>query len=177
MNHVVADVALINQEGLQFSPRVQAIALGQSVQFTNADNETHNVHVGNDFNESMSPGQPRRFTPTRPGVYTLLCDVHSHMRGYLVVGPTPWVAACTRQGRFRLDGVPDGRYVLDVWHEMGTPLRRVLTVAGGSPVDLGTIAHERPGDEPRRGRRGGRAGAPLVARDREDRPDPGVEPR
>src|SRR3954468_15722692 len=59
--NAVADVALINQEGLQFAPRVQAIALGQSVQFTNADNETHNVHVGNDFNESMSPGQPRRF--------------------------------------------------------------------------------------------------------------------
>src|SRR4051794_4950047 len=60
----VAEVALINQRGLQFSPRVQAIRLGQTLRFTNEDTETHNVHVGNDFNESMSPGQPRSFTPS-----------------------------------------------------------------------------------------------------------------
>src|SRR5947208_1256304 len=32
------DVALVNQRGLQFVPRVQAVALGQSVRFTNEDN-------------------------------------------------------------------------------------------------------------------------------------------
>src|SRR4051812_24000519 len=90
-----AEVALINQRGLQFAPRVQAIALGQTLRFTNEDTETHNVHIGNDFNESMSPGQPRSFTPSRPGVYTLLCDVHSHMRGYVIVSGTPWVRACS----------------------------------------------------------------------------------
>ena len=58
-----AEVALIDQHGLQFVPRVQAITLGQTVRFMNADAETHNVHIGNDFNASMSPGQPRSFTP------------------------------------------------------------------------------------------------------------------
>src|SRR5262245_17273171 len=75
-----ADVAPINQRGLQSTPRVQAIALGQSVRFTNEDAEIHHVHIGNAFNVSMSPGQPHVFTPERPGVYTLLCDVHGHMR-------------------------------------------------------------------------------------------------
>ena len=127
-----AEVALINQHGLQFVPRVQAIALGQTVQFTNADTETHNVHIGNDFNASMSPANPVRFTPPRPGVYTLLCDVHSHMRGYLIVADTPWVRVCTREGRFRFDDVPAGRYVLNVWHEMGPPVRKEVIVAGGA---------------------------------------------
>src|SRR3954447_14823513 len=135
-----AEVALVDQRGLQFVPRVRAIAPGQTVRFTNEDAETHNVHVGNDFNVSMSPGQPRSFTPARPGVYTLLCDVHAHMRGYLVVAASPWVQACTRQGRFRLKDVPDGRYVLNVWHEMGTPLRREVVVAGDGRVDLPTLA-------------------------------------
>jgi high-affinity iron transporter len=134
------EVALVRQQGLQFTPRVQAITLGQSVRFTNADAEIHNVHIGNDFNVSMSPGQPLSFTPQRPGVYTVLCDVHSHMRGYLIVAATPWVQACSRQGRFRFEDVPDGRYVLQVWHEMGAPLRRDVVVAGSGPVDLGTIA-------------------------------------
>ena len=39
------EIALVNQRGLQFTPRVQAIALGQTVRFTNQDSETHNVHV------------------------------------------------------------------------------------------------------------------------------------
>ncbi len=53
------DVVLVNQRGLQFVPRVQAIALGETVRFTNEDGETHNVHVvspGFPFNQSMSAG-------------------------------------------------------------------------------------------------------------------------
>jgi high-affinity iron transporter len=147
---VPADVALIDQRGLQFVPRIQAIGPGQAVQFTNEDSETHNVHIGNDFNASMSPGQPRTFTPTRPGVYPLLCDVHSHMRGYLIVAATPWVQVCSRDGRFRLDGVPDGRYVLEVWHEMGPPVRRDVVVSGDRPIDLATLAMTVPAAPPAR---------------------------
>ena len=133
------DVALVNQRGLQFTPRVQAIALGQTVRFTNQDGETHNVHVissGFAFNHSMAPGRGQDFTPERPGVMILACDVHTHMRGYVVVSPTPWVQVCSREGRFRLEGVPDGRYVLNVWHELGDPLRKDIVVDGGKAVDL-----------------------------------------
>jgi high-affinity iron transporter len=136
-------VVLVNQRGLQFVPRVQAVRLGQAVRFTNGDSETHNVHVispGSDyFNESMAPGQPRDFTPKKPGVVRLACDIHSHMRGYLVVSASPWAQVCAADGRFRLDGVPDGEYRLTVWHEAGDPLRRRVTVAGGEAVDLGAL--------------------------------------
>src|SRR5947209_20595815 len=79
-----SEIALVNQRGLQFTPRVQAIALGQTVRFTNQDGETHNVHVvspGYGFNQSMAPGHFQDFTPERPGVMTLACDIHIHMRG------------------------------------------------------------------------------------------------
>ena len=128
------EIALVNQQGLQFTPRVQAIVLGQSVRFGNKDGETHNVHVitrGLAFNQSMAPGNSVDFTPDRPGVMTLACDIHSHMRGFVVVSPTPWVQVCSRQGRFRLEDVPDGRYELTVWHEMGEPLRQEIVVADG----------------------------------------------
>ena len=133
------EVALVNQRGLQFTPRVQAIALGQTVRFTNQDGETHNVHVvspGFAFNQSMTPGRYQDFTPERPGVMILACDVHLHMRGYVVVSPTPWFQVCSREGRFRLEDVPDGRYVLNVWHEMGEPLRKEIDVEGGKAIEL-----------------------------------------
>jgi high-affinity iron transporter len=137
-----AEVALVNQRGLQFTPRVQAIALGQTVRFTNDDGETHNVHVvspGFGFNDAMGPGQFRDFTPDRPGVMTLACDIHIHMRGFVVVSPTPWVQVCSPAGRFRLEGVPDGRYVLTVWHEMGDPLRTNVDVAGSEALELAPL--------------------------------------
>src|SRR4051812_45876307 len=42
---VPAKVALVNQHGLQFEPRVQVVRVGQTLRFTNQDAETHNVHI------------------------------------------------------------------------------------------------------------------------------------
>ncbi len=133
------DVVLVNQRGLQFIPRVQAIAQGQSVRFTNQDGETHNVHVfgpGMAFNQSMAPGQFRDFLPAEAGVMRLACDIHHHMRGFVIVSPTRWVQVCNREGRFRLDGVPAGHYVLRVWQEMSEPLKRPIEVASGKALEL-----------------------------------------
>ncbi len=135
----VADLTLVNQRGLQFVPRVQAIALGQTVRFTNQDGETHNVHVVSPhfmLNQAMSPGQPLDFTPDHAGVMKLVCDIHHHMRGFVVVSPSPYVQVCDRDGRFRLTGVPAGHYQLNVWHEMGEPLRTELDVTDGKHVEL-----------------------------------------
>jgi high-affinity iron transporter len=137
-----AEVVLVNQHDLQFVPRVQVLKLGRTVRFTNQDGETHNVHVvspGFAFNQSMGPGQFQDFTPDRPGVMRLACDIHIHMRGFVVVSPTPWAQVCGRDGRFRLDGVPDGRYVLTAWHEMGEPLHTNVTVAGGKSLELSPL--------------------------------------
>jgi len=136
------DVALINQQGLQFEPRVQVASVGQTLRFTNQDGETHNVHIltpGFDFNRSMKPNVPAEFVPAKAGLIRLACDIHTHMRGFVVVTASPWAKVCKGGGTFRFAGVPEGRYILNVWHEMGEPLRREVEVKGGEPLDLGTI--------------------------------------
>ena len=137
-----AEVALVHQRGLQFVPRVRVVTLGRTIRFTNDDNEPHNVHVvsaGKQFNRSMAPAKHEDFTPDKPGVVRLACDVHSHMRGYVVVSASPWARVCSAKGNFRLEDVPDGKYTLTVWHEMGDPVRRDVTVEGGEDLDLGTL--------------------------------------
>ena len=134
---------VVNQHGLQFEPRVQVVAVGQPIRFTNQDAETHNVHIltpGFDFNRSMAPNVPATFVPDKPGVIRLACDIHSHMRGYVVATASPWSAICKAGRDFRFEGVPDGSYTLNAWHEMGEPLRRDVEVKGGEAVDVGTIA-------------------------------------
>jgi high-affinity iron transporter len=149
----VAEVAVINQRGLQFVPRIQAITLGQTLRFTNEDAETHNVHIGSradPWNQAMAPGQVLDFTPTWPGELRLMCDVHSHMRGYVIVSRSPWIRVCTREGRFRFEGVPAGRYVLRIWHEVGRPLRKdcVIDPGASGAVDLGSLSLDAPAPAP-----------------------------
>ena len=140
-----ATVALeVGQRGLQFEPRVSAMTRGRALRFTNADPETHSVHIlagDTVFSRSVAPGQRQEYTPTRPGVLQVVCDVHSHMRAFVVVADSPWVKACDREGSFRFRDVPDGAYVLKVWHEAGDGLKveREVAVNGGA-IDLGTVA-------------------------------------
>jgi high-affinity iron transporter len=142
-----AELVLVNQRGLQFVPRVQAIELGQALRFTNQDGETHNIHVVSPhfaLNQSMSPGQPLDFTPDHAGVMKLVCDIHHHMRGFVVVSPSRWFSVCDRDGRFRLAEVPPGHYVLNVWHELGEPLRTELHVIDTQSVEVAPLVLSLP---------------------------------
>ncbi len=145
-----AQVALVNQHGLQFEPRVQVARLGQPIQFANQDAEPHNVHVlapGVSFDRSMAPREAsslrNQFVPDKPGLIRVVCNIHGHMRGYVVVAATPW-AQVVKGGAFRFAGVPEGRYLLDAWHEMGDPIREEVEVKGDDVVDLGTITLKGP---------------------------------
>jgi high-affinity iron transporter len=91
----------------------------------------------------------------------LSCDIHQHMRGYVVVAPTPWVQVCDREGRFRIAGVPCGRYILTAWHEMGDPLRIELDVAGDKPLELPVLVLTVPPATAQRGAVGGDRLAPA----------------
>jgi len=125
---------VISQRGMRFDPRVVALKSGQSLKFTNEDTETHNIHVtasGENFNASVQPGSFMDYQPKGPGVYRILCDVHSHMRGFAVLGATDLIAACKKDGRFTITDVPPGEYRLKIWHELGDPLEQTITVQDG----------------------------------------------
>ncbi len=137
---------VVNQKMLQFRPRVQALQVGRTITFTNADAERHNIHVqgaGVNFNQTIAPGENASFTPEKPGVMHLFCDIHLHMRGFAIVSEGPWITTCDRTGAYRLKDVPEGKYTLHVWHELGDPLAKPVTIEAGQN-DLGTIAVKGP---------------------------------
>jgi len=127
-----AELSLVRQAALQFTPRVVVLRKGQQVRFTNEDSEFHNVHVqarGELFNQTMPPGQPALFTPATTGVLNVLCDIHHHMRAFLIVQDTPWMAACNSKGKFLITDVPPGRYKMSFWHETGgKPIEKSIEV-------------------------------------------------
>jgi hypothetical protein len=51
----------------------------------------------------------------RPGVAKVYCEIHQWMRAAVVVVENPFHALVGPDGRFRIAGVPAGRYRLTVW--------------------------------------------------------------
>jgi hypothetical protein len=55
-----------------------------------------------------------------PGLVTLRCDIHEHMRGLILVLNTPYFVITDEGGRFRLSGLPSGHYTLKAWIDSKT---------------------------------------------------------
>lgn len=119
---------VIDQKNLVFTPRVLPVLKGTTVDFKNSDSVKHNVFSSRKsptvFNlGTYSAGTVMSVTFDKPGVVTLLCNVHSEMSAYVLVLETPYFAVTDREGNFAIAGVPPGTYRINFWHEIlaGTP--------------------------------------------------------
>lgn len=132
---------VIDQQSLRFEPRVVAVRSGTTVEFLNSDPILHNVFSpgwsGEGFDLGTYPsGISRSHTFTEIGPHVILCHVHPEMTAYVVVVPTPYHAVTDARGRFTLEGVPPGRYVVKAWRR-GTGTREdALVVPDGGRTGL-----------------------------------------
>jgi len=132
------------QKDLAFVPSLLPVEVGTRVEFPNFDDTYHNI---------FSYSAPKRFDLGRyrrdeqpvpsqvfdvPGLVTLRCDIHEHMRGILLVLATPYFVVTDADGNYRLSGLPPGRYTLKAWLNSKTTLERPveLTPASELHVDL-----------------------------------------
>jgi plastocyanin len=120
----VPDAAVvIDQQGCLFVPRVAAAQVGQEVRFLNSDPLPHNVHGTPQRSRGWNfmlgvKGASRATTVGAPEpVIEIKCDVHPWMKAYLGAFDHPYFAVTGRDGRFTLENVPPGTYVVTVWHE------------------------------------------------------------
>jgi hypothetical protein len=108
------------QSGMQFRPAVLPIRVGSTVKFPNGDNFYHNV---------FSYSKPKRFDLGRyrkddrppsqvfdsPGLVKLYCEIHQHMRGFILVLDTPYFTRTETNGDYVLKDLPAGKYTLKAW--------------------------------------------------------------
>ena len=117
--------ALMDQREVRFVPRVLAVLVGTTVEFPNNDKTFHNVFSTSEakrFDLGLyAPGKSRSVVFDKAGVVRILCNVHPSMEGYVVVKGHPYYAVTDSRGNYSLNGVPLGKYRLEVWHpELGT---------------------------------------------------------
>lgn len=135
-------VAQLVQKNLTFVPALLPIRTGTKVEFPNLDEQYHNIF-------SYSPAKRfdlGRYRPDekpipsqlfdQPGLVTLRCDIHEHMRGVVLVLDTPHFTMTDATGAFRLTGLPAGRYTLKVWIDSKTTRERPVELADGATLHV-----------------------------------------
>src|SRR6266403_2186178 len=132
----------VGQKDLTFIPALLPIEVGTRVQFPNLDDTYHNIF-------SYSPVKRfdlGRYRPEErpipseifdtPGQETLRCNIPEHMRGLILVLNTPYFVVTDPDGRFRLSGLPLGRYVLKAWIDSTTTREKPVELNNGETLHI-----------------------------------------
>jgi plastocyanin len=128
------------QKDLTFQPSILPVLVGTKVEFPNLDDTYHNVFSYSpakrfDLGRYRSDERP---IPSEvfdvPGLVTLRCDIHEHMRALILVLDTPHFVVSDKEGIYRLDGLPPGNYVVKVWLDSRTTLERRVHLENGSAL-------------------------------------------
>lgn len=81
--------ATIKIRNFKFEPANVAIAVGETVQFINLDEEPHTAtSTDGVFNsKGLDTNQTWNYTATKPGTFPYICSIHPFMKGTLTVTP------------------------------------------------------------------------------------------
>lgn len=135
-------VTQITQKDLTFLPSLLPVQVGTKVEFPNFDDTYHNIF-------SFSP--PKRFDLGRyrsdekpvpsqvfdvPGLVTLRCDIHEHMRALILVLDTPHFVITDADGNFRMAGLPDGRYTVKAWVDSKNTRQQSVELKGDATLQV-----------------------------------------
>ena len=132
----------VAQKDLTFIPSLLPVQVGTRVEFPNLDDTYHSIF-------SYSPAKRfdlGRYRPEErpipsqvfdtPGLVTLRCDIHDHMRGLILVLDTPYFVVTDADGRFRLSRLPAGHYTLKAWIDSKTTRERPVELKSGETLHI-----------------------------------------
>jgi len=141
--HPAANVTKeVAQKNLSFVPAILPVQVGTKVEFPNLDDTYHNIF-------SYSPAKRfdlGRYRPDEkpvpfqifdtPGLVTLRCDIHEHMRGLILVLDTPYFVVTDEQGQFRLTKLPPGHHTLKAWIDSKTTREQPIQLKEGETLHI-----------------------------------------
>jgi len=113
---------LLDQDGCVYLPHVLGVMVGQDITIKNSDGLLHNINASPTINRGFNSSQPVSMETTRSFraaevMVPLRCDVHGWMQAFLRVDNHSFHSVSAEDGTFRIENIPAGSYVLEVWHE------------------------------------------------------------
>ena len=112
--------AQVAQKNVAFAPDLLPVLVGTAVEFPNMDETYHNVFSYSktkrfDLGRYRKDEKPSVVVFDKPGAVTIHCEIHERMRGTILVLETPHFQKTDTAGRYRLEHLPPGDYVLKAW--------------------------------------------------------------
>ena len=132
----------IAQKDLTFLPSLLPVQAGTRVEFPNLDDTYHSIFSYSpakrfDLGRYRSDERP---IPSevfdKPGLVTLRCDIHEHMRALILVLDTPHFVMTNPDGRFRLSGLPSGHFTLKAWIDSKTTREQPVELKSRATVQV-----------------------------------------
>lgn len=125
----------ITQRDTTFVPSLVVVPAGAEVHFPNDDPFFHNVFSysrARRFDLGRYPrGESKSVRFDRAGYVKVFCEIHEWMRSAVLVVDNPHYAIVGEDGRFTLEGVPEGEHTLVVTHfDRGASTHPVRVRAG-----------------------------------------------
>ncbi len=128
---------ILDQKGCIYDPHVLGLRIGQTLKILNPDGTLHNVHVLSKVNPEFNLAMPqfrkdttKTFDKAETTPFSVKCDVHPWMTGYIAVFDHPYFQVTKADGQFTLADLPAGTYEVETWHEkLGTKTQSVTVTA------------------------------------------------
>jgi hypothetical protein len=111
--------------------------VGSTIELRNSDPISHTTHAyfGTSFNYALpAKGSSIKHVFKFPGMTLIRCDMHGWMNAFIRVDRHPFHAVTDAQGRFKITGVPAGKYTLVAWHEQFGPQRKSISVRASQTI-------------------------------------------
>lgn len=138
---VPTEIPVMDQYGRAFNPGFLLVRRGQTVRFTNSEDDLHTVHVKDGAGESLFniatlQGTRYDFTFDRDGSYDVVCNTHTEMAADILVVSSPYAVVADRDGAFSVPDVVPGVYTVTLLHGNDRWERVVEVLPGRNEVDL-----------------------------------------
>src|SRR6202167_3043442 len=133
--------AKFEQKGCQYIPHVLAFQVNQTLEISNADQTSHNIHplpkVNREWNKSQPPGSaPISEKYDKPEFIPVKCNIHPWMHGWFVVLKTSHFDISKDGGDFKLPDLPPGKYTITAWQEDYGTQTADVTITGNETKDV-----------------------------------------
>ena len=135
------EVPVMDQYGRMFYPLFLLVRKGQTIRFTNSEDDLHTVHVKDSAGESLFNiatlfGSSYEFTFDREDSYDVECNTHTEMAADILVVSSPYAVLADSAGAFTLPNVIPGTYTVTLLNGEDRRERDVEIVAGRNEIDL-----------------------------------------
>ncbi|HVX15534.1 MAG TPA: hypothetical protein VHC22_30380 [Pirellulales bacterium] len=117
------DKVTIDNNGCRFEPHIVAMTLSQTLEIKNSDPFSHNSNLAPLGDEGINPVLTQdatydyKFHKIQKLPVPVACNIHTWMKGYIVVKDNPYIAVSDADGNFELKDLPAEELEFTVWQE------------------------------------------------------------